>query len=89
MLLMGWVSGGLTVYFEEEIEAFVFLFLQLSTSSGCSLWQSLRCTPAYWLDFLSYLTTDASLLTPLGLEGRWQWSPLVAILGTAQLVQSG
>ena len=47
-------------FFKEEIEAFVFLFLQLCTSSSGSLRRSLRSTPAYWLDFLSYLTTDAS-----------------------------
>ena len=55
------LRSGLTVYFEEEIEAFVFLFLQHSTSSTGSLRQSLQCTPAYWLDFLSYLSTDSSL----------------------------
>ena len=54
------LRSGLPVYFEEEIEAFVFLFLQRSSSSTASLRRSLRCTPAYWLDFLSYLTTDAS-----------------------------
>ena len=53
-----WPSGtglqsGLTVYFDEEFEAFVFLFLQLSTSSTGFLRRSLRGTPSYWLDFLS------------------------------------
>ena len=52
---------GLTVYFEEEIEASVFLFLLHSTSSTGSLRQSLQCTPAYCLDFLSYLSTDFSV----------------------------
>ena len=56
----GWDSGGLTAYFKEEFEAFVFLFVQLSSSSTGSPRRSLRCIPAYWLDFLSYLTTDAS-----------------------------
>ena len=46
--------------FQGEFEAFVFLFLQLSTSSTGSLRPSLRSSPAYWLDFRSYLTTDAS-----------------------------
>ena len=52
---------SLTVYFKEEFEAFMFVFLQLSASSLGSLRRSLRCTPAYWLDFLSCLSTDASL----------------------------
>ena len=39
------LRNGLTVYFKEEIEAFVFLFLQRSTSSTGSLKRSLRCTP--------------------------------------------
>ena len=62
LLGMG-LQSGLTVYFEEEIEAFVFLFLQHSTSSTGSLRQSLQCTPAYWLDFLSYLSTDSLALS--------------------------
>ena len=56
----GTPEWGLTAHFKEEFEAFVFLFLQRSTSSTGSLRRSLRCAPAYWLDFLSYLTTDAS-----------------------------
>ena len=50
------LRSGLTACFKEEIEAFVFLFLQRSTSSTGSL----RRSPAYWLDSLPYLTTDAS-----------------------------
>ena len=74
-----WPSGmglrsGLTVYFEEEIEAFVFLFLQRSSSSTGSLKRSLRCTPAYLLDFLSHLSTDATLFQsapdPSGSKGE-------------------
>ena len=44
------------------------------TSSTGSLRRSLWCTPAYWLDFLSYLTTDASnfqsALDPSGGRGE-------------------
>ena len=68
-----------TVYFEEEIEAFVFLFLQRSTSSTGVLRRSLRCTPAYWLDFPSYLTTDVSNFQtapdPTGGRGEMAMSP--------------
>ena len=41
------LRSGLTAYFKEEFEAFVFLFLQLSMSSTGSLRRSLQCTPAY------------------------------------------
>ena len=54
------LRSGLTACFKEEFEAFVSLFLQLCTSSSGSLRRSLRSSPAYWLDFLCYLTTDAS-----------------------------
>ena len=71
---LGLWSGLTTVYFEEEIEAFVFLFLQRSTNSTGSLKLSLRCTPSYWLDILSYLSTDASLFQiapdPFGSRGE-------------------
>ena len=65
------LRSGLTVYFEEEFEAFVFLFLQL-----CPTCPRTR-------------RTSKEPLTPLGVEGRWQWSSLVTIPGTAQPVQSG
>ena len=88
----GWDSGVGLQFFLKEIEAFVFLFLHRSTSSTGSPCRSLRCTPACWLDFLSYLSTDASRFQcapdPSRVEGRWQWSSLVAILCTAQPVQS-
>ena len=43
-----------------------------------------------FLDRVSALWTSrsmCSLLTPQGVEGRWQWSSLVAVLGTAQHAQ--
>ena len=65
----------------------LFQSSRLSFSSTGSLRRSLRCV------FLSYLTTDASNFQsapdPSGGRGRWQWSPLVAITGTAQPVLSG
>ena len=48
-------------YFKEEFEAFMFLFFYRSASSTGFPCRSLRCTPAYWLDFLSYVSTDSSL----------------------------
>ena len=51
MALKGWdFRNGLTVYFKEDSEAFVYLFLQRRASSTGSLRRSLWCTPAYWLD---------------------------------------
>ena len=86
-----WPSGmglrsGLTDYFKEEFEAFVFLdgFFEAVSSVYTRVLAGLSVLP---------VTTDASNFQsapdPMEVEGRWQWSPLVAILATAQLVLSG
>ena len=69
-------------YLQEEVEAFVFLFLQRSTSSTGSLRRSLRCAPAYLLDFLSYLSTDASLFqcAPDPSRGRGEMAMVAPLL---------
>ena len=56
------LRSGLTAFFKEEFEAFVFL-------DG---FPEAPRTPR----------TSKAPLTPLGVEGRWQWSPLVAIPAT-------
>ena len=60
------LRSGLTVYFEEEIEAFVFHFLQRSTSSTGSPRRSLRCHPRTgWIFCPSCPRTPRSFKAPL------------------------